>query len=56
MRIYFDVNCGKEVSPEDLSRLLDKSIDFYTGDMNWLVQGVEGGGILDTTHTKEEDL
>lgn len=55
MRIYFDVNCGKEVSPEDLSRLLDKSIDFYTGDMNWLVQSVEGGGILDTTHTKEEE-
>ena len=55
MRIYFDIDCGEEVSPEDLSRLLDKSIDFYTGELNWIVQGVEGGGILDTNRTKEEE-
>lgn len=56
MRIYFDINCGKEVQPQDLYVLLDKTMDFLTGDTNWLVQSVEGGGILDTTHTKEEDL
>ena len=56
MRLYFDVNCGKEVQPEDLHALLDKTMDFLTGEQNWLVQSVVDGGILDTTHTKEEDL
>ena len=55
MRIYFDINCGEKVSPEDLSSLLDKTMDFLTGDQNWLVQSVEDGGILDTHHTKEEE-
>ena len=55
MRIYFDVNCGEKVSPEDLSSLLDKTMDFLTGDQNWLVQSVEDGGILDTHRTKEEE-
>ena len=52
MRIYFDVNCGEKVSPEDLSSLLDKTMDFLTGDQNWLVQSVEDGGILDTIALK----
>ena len=54
MKIYFDINCGEKVSPEDLSRLLDKTMDFLTGEQNWLVQSVEDGGILDTHRTKEE--
>ncbi len=55
MRIYFDVNCGEEVSPESLSSLLDKTMEFLTSDQNWLVQSVEDGGILDTHRTKEEE-
>ena len=55
MRIYFDIDCGEKISPEDLSKLLDKTMDFLTGEQNWLVQGVEDGGILDTTKTKEEE-
>ena len=55
MRIYFDVNCGEKVSPEDLTSLLDKTMDFLTGEQNWIVQSVEDGGILDTQRTKEEN-
>lgn len=49
MRIYFDINCGEAVSPEDLKQLLDRTADFLSSNQNYLVQEVPDQGLLDTS-------
>ena len=47
MRIFFDIDCGETVSPEDIKQLLDKTADYLSSDQNHLVQEVPDQGILD---------
>ena len=47
MRIFFDIDCGETVSPEDIKDLLNKTADFLSSDLNHTVQNVPDQGILD---------
>jgi len=47
MRIYFDIDCGEAVSPEDIKQLLDKTADYLSSDQNYIVENVPDQGILD---------
>ena len=47
MKIYFDIDCGETVSPEDIKDLLNRTADFLSSDQNHTVQEVSDQGILD---------
>ncbi len=47
MRIFFDIDCGETVSPEDIKQLLDKTADYLSSDQNYIVENVPDQGILD---------
>ena len=47
MRIFFDIDCGKQVSAEAIKKLLDETADYLTSTQNRTVENVPDQGILD---------